>query len=186
MYAGSRLTHRMLAASIVSHRCGRARVAEQRLHRREVHAHVEQVARERAPAVVWRGGGDPGAIREVTEAVVHHRLPGEPSGRHEAAQGPLTRRRSLYALVTAADRVVPCGRERPDTDDGDPAGGGPSGPRCGLGRWGPIRHGRATRQDPESVEVDGGRRGGGRWSRARRSLGRCGSRRSRARRRALG
>jgi hypothetical protein len=51
----------------------RARAA---LHRRQVHAGIEQVARERSPAVMGREGCDARALRHVTQPVVH-RLLGE-------------------------------------------------------------------------------------------------------------
>jgi len=51
----------------------------------------------------------------------------------------------------------------------------------------PVALRRASKRSmPEIMEVDGGRRGRGRWRRARRSLCRCEAHRSRARRRAPG
>jgi Endonuclease/Exonuclease/phosphatase family len=54
------------------------------------------------------------------------------------------------------------------------------------GSGGVARPSQWGRQEPEIIEVDGGRRGRGRWTRAQRSLRRCGRRRSPARRRAPG
>jgi hypothetical protein len=67
--------HGALAPAIVPRRRRRARVPEQRLHRGQVHTRVEQVTRERAPAVMRREGGDACALGEVAEAVVHRFVP---------------------------------------------------------------------------------------------------------------
>src|SRR5262245_63326907 len=56
LHALRRLPHGTLATAIIACRRRRARVPEHRLHRREVHARVEEVARKRAPAVMRREG----------------------------------------------------------------------------------------------------------------------------------
>jgi hypothetical protein len=81
LHALRRLPHGALAAAIIPRRRRRARVPEQRLYRGQVHTRVEQIAHERAPAVMGREGCDACARREVTKAVVH-RLLGEPPGLH--------------------------------------------------------------------------------------------------------
>jgi hypothetical protein len=62
-------------------------VPKHRLHGRQVHPRVEQVPRERAPAIMRREGCDPSALREITQPVVD-RLVGEPPSRPAGPRPP--------------------------------------------------------------------------------------------------
>ena len=68
MHALRRLPHGPLAPAIIARRRRRARMPKHRLHRREVHPRVEQVTRERAPAIMRREGCDPRAVGQGAEA----------------------------------------------------------------------------------------------------------------------
>ena len=81
MHALRRLPHRTLAPAIITRRRRGTGVPEHRLHRRQIDARIEQVACERAPAIMRREGGDPSALGEIAEAVVD-RLFGESPGPH--------------------------------------------------------------------------------------------------------